>query len=405
MRALALLPATILLGATLPVVARFARASPEGSRFLGLFYAANIAGGVVGALLAAFYLLSAHDAYVATLAAVALNLAVAAAGTWLAARTARPGATKPAPSTRAGARWPIHVAIGLSGLAALAGEVLWTRNLSLLFGATAYAFALILAVFLLGLGAGAGAGAALARRVDAWTAFACTQLLACAAIVWAAYAIASALPYWPIDVTLPATAALEVQLDLLRTAFAVLPGAIAWGASFSLALAAAGGRRTAGALYAANTAGAVVGALGTSFVLVVALGSRGTQQVMLAAAACAACCCSSRRPRCGAGRPRCGSCSPRPSRASSARSRCSSALPPELVAYGRFLPTRGLGANVVHMGEGLSASIAVTREPDGTLTYHNAGKTQASTYPQDLRLQRMLGHWATLAAERPAAVS
>ena len=71
-------------------------------------------------------------------------------------------------------------------------------------------------------------------------------------------------------------------------------------------------------------------------------------------------------------------------------------VPAELVAYGRFLPTRGLDANVVYVGEGLTASIAVTAEPSGTLTYHNAGKTQASTYPQDMRLQRMLGHLTTL---------
>jgi spermidine synthase len=79
-------------------------------------------------------------------------------------------------------------------------------------------------------------------------------------------------------------------------------------------------------------------------------------------------------------------------------------LPPAFVAYGRFLPTRGRDANVIYVGEGLSSSIAVTREPSGILTYHNAGKTQASTYPQDLRLQRMLGHLATLAADTPRSV-
>jgi spermidine synthase len=80
------------------------------------------------------------------------------------------------------------------------------------------------------------------------------------------------------------------------------------------------------------------------------------------------------------------------------------ALPPELVAYGRFLPTRGRDANVVYVGEGVTASIAVTAEPDGTLTYHNAGKTQASTYPEDMRLQRMLGHLTTLVPTQPRSV-
>ena len=46
----------------------------------------------------------------------------------------------------------IYVAIALSGLTALGAEVVWTRVLSLLFGATTYTFSLILAVFLVGLG-------------------------------------------------------------------------------------------------------------------------------------------------------------------------------------------------------------------------------------------------------------
>jgi spermidine synthase len=78
--------------------------------------------------------------------------------------------------------------------------------------------------------------------------------------------------------------------------------------------------------------------------------------------------------------------------------------PPQLVAYGRFMPTRGKDANVVYVGEGLTASIAVTLEPSGLLTYHNQGKTQASTYPPDLRLQRMLGHLATLVPDKPSSV-
>ena len=42
----------------------------------------------------------------------------------------------------------IYVAIGVSGMTALSAQVLWTRLLSLLFGATVYTFSLILGVFL-----------------------------------------------------------------------------------------------------------------------------------------------------------------------------------------------------------------------------------------------------------------
>jgi spermidine synthase len=416
--ALALLPATILMGATLPAVASWARLTPSGAARLGALYAANVGGAVVGSALAGFYLLRAHDAQVATFAAATIDVVVGAACFALGATT-RPAAgdedPRPATPPRGETLWPIYIASALSGLTALSAEILWTRNLSLLFGGTVYAFASILAVFLFGLGVGSGAGAAIGRRAHARTALGCCQLALCAALAWAAYALARSLPYWPIDVTLPTTAAMTLELDLLRTAYAVLPAALLWGASFPLALAAAGPaagepRRAVGALYAANTAGAILGSLATSFVLIVALGSARTQAVMIVVAACAALLLLAT-----------GETRTTPDRPAARRTRIAArvaavvgaalvlawsvpALPPALVAYGRFLPTRGRDANVVYVGEGLSSSIAVTREPSGILTYHNAGKTQASTYPQDLRLQRMLGHLATLVPERPSSV-
>ena len=38
------------------------------------------------------------------------------------------------------------------------------------------------------------------------------------------------------------------------------------------------------------------------------------------------------------------------------------------------------------------------------LNYHNAGKVQASSEPQDMRLQRMLGHLTTLLPPQPKTV-
>ena len=73
-----------------------------------------------------------------------------------------------------------------------------------------------------------------------------------------------------------------------------------------------------------------------------------------------------------------------------------SGVPPVLVAYGRYAATRLGEADVIYMGEGWNASVAVTRLSNGVLNYHNAGKVQASSEPQDMRLQRMLGHLTTL---------
>jgi spermidine synthase len=79
-------------------------------------------------------------------------------------------------------------------------------------------------------------------------------------------------------------------------------------------------------------------------------------------------------------------------------------LPPRLVEYGRYAVTRGAANKLVYMGEGLTASVAVSDMPDGIRNYHNAGKVQASSDPADMRLQRMLGHLTTLVIDNPTNV-
>ena len=130
-----LLPPTLLMGATLPAIARWVETSPEGVSWLGFFYGGNIAGAVFGCLLAGFYLLRVHDMATATYVACALNVTVAAIALGLAAGPARyevPAdfATKGSAGGAAGA-WGVHLAIALSGMSALGAEVVWTRLLSL----------------------------------------------------------------------------------------------------------------------------------------------------------------------------------------------------------------------------------------------------------------------------------
>jgi spermidine synthase len=82
-----------------------------------------------------------------------------------------------------------------------------------------------------------------------------------------------------------------------------------------------------------------------------------------------------------------------------------SAVPGLLVAYGRWMVTYlPYDGQIIYVGEGRESSVAVTRSADGVLNYHNAGKVQASSEPQDMRLQRMLGHLTTLLPANPASV-
>jgi spermidine synthase len=167
-----LLPPTILMGATLPSIARFMQTSPQGVARMGLCYGANIFGAVAGSLLAGFYLLRHYDVSVATFIAVAVNIGVAGCSLLLASTT-RPSSTvarsvddEPKHDEQKAANWPVYIATALSGMTALSAEVIWTRQLSLLLGATVYTFSLVLAVFLFGLGLGSGVGSVASRRLN-----------------------------------------------------------------------------------------------------------------------------------------------------------------------------------------------------------------------------------------------
>jgi spermidine synthase len=407
-----LLPPTLLMGATLPAISRWVETTPEGVGWLGFFYGGNIAGAVIGSVLAGFYLLRVFDIQTATFVAVALNVTVAALGLLLAKATQyeQPPVSRKAAALAPDA-WSIYLIIGMSGMTALAAEVIWTRLLSLLFGATTYTFSLILAVFLIGLGIGSTIGSALARGMARpRLALGVCQLLLCAAIAWTAYMLTQSLPYWPVNPQISSDVWFNFQLDFARCLWAVLPAAILWGASFPLALASVASpgqdpARLVGGVYAANTVGAIVGALGAS-VLVAWRGSQFADQALIVISAMAALL-TLEPVYAGSDRQK--------SRlqfaglvlaagAAAMLARSVHEVPGLLVGYGRYAATRVGQAEFIYVGEGWNASVAVSRLSDGTLNYHNAGKVQASSEPQDMRLQRMLGHLTTLIPEHPRSV-
>lgn len=402
-----LLPPTILMGATLPALARWVQSTPSGVSWMGFFYAGNTCGAVLGSLLAGFYLLRRFDLTTATFVAVALNVTVALVALGLARLAAHtPADAPPAKAERAPGAAVIYVAIAVSGMTAMASEVVWTRLLSLLFGATTYTFSLILAGFLAGIGIGSAIGSAIARSISRpRLAFGWCQALICLATAWAAYMLADSLPYWPVEPSLSQSPWFNFQLDFVRCLWAVLPASILWGASFPLALAsvAAPGDdpgRLVGGVYGANTIGTIIGSLGIGLLFVAWIGSQHTQQILIAASALSALLVLwPVRARGTAPRPVTGF-------AVSALAVTAAAVllitlavprvPALLVAYGRYAATRVGQAEFIYMGEGINSSVAVSRLANGTLNYHNAGKVQASSEPQDMRLQRMLGHLTTL---------
>jgi spermidine synthase len=422
-----LLPPTMLMGATLPAVARWIEATPQGVSWLGFFYGGNIAGAVFGCLLAGFYLLRVHDMATATYVAATLNGAVALLSLGLAIRTvhhARP--VEPAAKRPLAVRgsWPVYVAIALSGSSALAAEVIWTRLLSLMLGATVYTFSIILAVFLVGLGIGSSIGSLLARAtLRPGILLGGCQFLLAGAITWTAYMLANSLPYWPIDPSLSRSPWLDFQLDLARCLWAVLPAACLWGASFPLALAAcaAPGQdpgRLVGGVYAANTVGAILGAISSSLILIPWLGTQHAQQILIGLSAAATlimvvpylwppgktALAGSRPGRDSlrmAGALLVAVCLLVPM---TLLAKSVPAIPWELVAYGRYLVTHNDEWQKLYMGEGMNSSVAVTQVGSGVRNFHVSGKIEASSEPEDMRLQRLLGHLPALLHPKPSSV-
>ena len=415
--AFCLVPPTVAMGAALPVVARWVETTRDGRsgassiQWLGVFYAANIAGAVFGSLLAGFYLLRVYDMTVATFVAAGINFVVAVAALRIATLAPRiESCVRPTSPTRSVSllslvgHTRVDLAIAISGFCALAAEVVWTRLLALLFGATVYTFSIILAVFLVGLGLGSGAISLLAGKIRRpLVALGWCQLLAGVGIAWSAYALMAILPYWAFSTgamgaVTPDQIWLTFRIDFGRALLAILPAPLLWGASVPLAFAALSHdaetdpARVVGRVYAANTIGAIAGALGASLLLVGSIGSQHTQQLMIVMSAIAGVIAIGGLPVLTA----------------ALVAACALLVPPLpgiLVAYGRHAANwSGKAGDIFYVGEGTSSSVAVSRTADGVLNYHNAGKIQASSQPQDMRLQRMLGHLTTLVPPSPRSV-
>jgi spermidine synthase len=412
-----LLVPTILMGATLPAIARWVEATPTGVSWLGFFYGSNIAGAVVGCVLAGFYLLRVFDMATATYVAAAIN-AVVALTAWLVAMRAPYTAsveTARLPSVRQGGRL-VYLTIGMSGVTALAAEVVWTRLLSLMLGATVYTFSLILAVVLVGLGLGSSVGAYLARVIrHPRVALGWCQLLLPVCIGWAAYMIARSLPYWPVNPSLSTHPWLSLQFDVMRCAWTILPATLLWGASFPLAIAAAaipgvdaGG--LVGRVYAANTVGGIIGAIGFSMIVIPAIGTQNAQRLMIAIAATAGVMLLvselGSRPavRTVTNWARRGPIIAGMVVLAVLLAMSVAAVPPGLIGYGRFLATYSSLPTFLFTGEGMNSSIAVSELPNGYRNFHVSGKVEASSEPQDMRLQRLLGHLSALVQGDPKSV-
>jgi spermidine synthase len=231
-------------------------------------------------------------------------------------------------------------------------------------------------------------------------------------MAWASYMLTESLPYWPINPSINVDLLVQLPARLRPRDVGRAAGAMLWGASFPLALASVARGQGPGTARRRRLRGQHARRdrrrRRRQPPAHVWLGTQRSQQVMIVLSAMAALLvldAAAHRDGCRGGKGACVS----PGRCCSSERwprRCcsrgaSTTSRPDLVAYGRYAATRVGEADVIYMGEGWNASVAVTRLSNGVLNYHNAGKVQASSEPQDMRLQRMLGHMTTLVPKRP----
>jgi spermidine synthase len=302
---LALSPATVLMGATLPTLSRHLsrRRAELGSAF-GRLYSVNTIGAIVGTAVAGLILIEllgltgtllcgATASGVAGIAAILIDrrdqtagrstdaeLAALTDGAAEATAEAAAEATEPsgspslAPLASLG-RLPLVVAF-VSGLTSLGYQLLWTRLLASGSGNTTYIFTTILVLFLIGIAAGAAFVARRVARGGAWSGAAAVDRLGVVQVVIAA-------------IVLSGLFVLSGQIAsvwfIVRVVLVVLPATLAIGLTLPLTSALVAGRdddigRDAGLILGLNTLGAIGGTFVVPFFLIPAIGSTASLVVL-----------------------------------------------------------------------------------------------------------------------------
>ena len=281
-----LIPST-LMGGTLPVLTRFfvKRLEQLGTN-IGILYALNTFGAVIGTVAAGFFLIEALGVRWTLGVGIAINFAVAAIALALTQKVSGTEADEPPEETQQSEsedvsylpeRQLVLWAIGISGFCALAYEVLWTRIMVFFLGSTTYAFATMLAAFLFGIALGSMVFSRWVDRIK--------QPIAVFGIVQLGIGLFALILMPAFEELYGMSQAFQSTFGSSRfwaffSCFLVmcLPTFL-MGASFPLVTKIYTGNarqlgRSIGNVYAVNTVGSILGAFCAGFILIPLLGIR-----------------------------------------------------------------------------------------------------------------------------------
>ncbi|MCS6925397.1 MAG: fused MFS/spermidine synthase, partial [Candidatus Binatia bacterium] len=287
-------PAT-LMGLTLPTLTRHVgHAGPAGRR-VGLLYAVNTTGSVLGAFFGGVFFIRTYGVFATTLIATAINAGICAVAL-LQPRSRSPAYAAADLPGIPPASLGFLVFPFLTGFIGLALQVLWVRTLICVVSNNTYSFSIVLADILAGLALGAWLYAACgpSRATPQGKAFVFLLVETLAAV-----AIVCSLPLFnhlhdiALDLSRRVGASHWLALGLVRlgaAAVVTLVPAVASGFVVPLLLDLLRDRspqppaQAASLVFAANTVGSMIGALSSGFILIPLLGL--SRSMLFLAAVC-----------------------------------------------------------------------------------------------------------------------
>jgi predicted membrane-bound spermidine synthase len=294
--AVLVLPSTLLMGGTVPLLTQgLSRSMDDATRFHAFVYAFNTAGAFVGALAGGFVLLPWLGLRNVMLATGAVNVCVGSVFLWLGrARAQALPPESPAPARPTASLAPLVAIALLCGFASMAIQTVWNRLAALSLGSSPYTFTLVVALFVSCIALGSLLVSLLPRIGERWLVWNLGLLL-----LWFAglHALMDGAPIAAHGLRLAfGNGALSFYgfwaAVLALLLLVVGPGILLLGATLPLLFHHAKERHgdlggVAGRLYAWNTLGSLAGALIGGHLLLLWLDLDAVHQAALAALALA----------------------------------------------------------------------------------------------------------------------
>jgi predicted membrane-bound spermidine synthase len=293
--ALLILPQSILLGMTFPLMSGgIIRRYPERpGETLSMLYFSNSIGGALGVLTSGFFLIGAVGLPGTIRTAGVINIGLALLVLYFGKAPERPFATSAVeqPIEQRRGYWILLLVALLTGTASFIYEIAWIRMLSMVLGSSTHSFELMLSAFILGLALG---GLWIRRRIDSITEP--TRLLAIVQVVMGLLALSTLIVYggtfnvmqWLLKV-IPKSEMGYLLFNISSHGLAMavmLPTTFCAGMTLPVItyvlLRRGLGEKSIGAVYSANTVGAIVGVI---FAVHIGMPGLGLKNLMVVGAA------------------------------------------------------------------------------------------------------------------------